>query len=317
MKYIKYFFHLVKKIFYLCVLFFLKQKEFKPGVFLLGQKTFSKGKRFVFYFDNPDYMHPGDHLFFEPLMRWLKQMQFNVCVLPTASMRSYFDQNGYMTDVHLQKSDVIITRPEMLFEVQKFSKAIILIHTACSSINQPLINYLVDVFAVLFQIESKKIPVDCRPSKQCRHKDQNAKLHLLQDEKYVLFSNYIASGKFRIGKKKKFMLIEFAKKFKTLHNCKFIHVGSNSDRLNDQTIYDFIDLDLRGETSIDDLFYLASLPHVLSAVTFDNFIMHLMAINEKKSFVLFRGRWTRQAHNYHINYINPPFKTDKKLIEYI
>lgn len=308
--------NLIKKIFYLCLLITFKKKEYRPGIFVLGKEQLRKDQHFVFYLKNSEYMHPGDHLFFEPVIRWFKQMGMRVSVLPTSIMKSYFEINGYETNVAIQRSDVIITKPEMYFEIRCKSKNIVLVHTACPKINTPLINYLIESFSKLLTIEPESFfSFQYKPNSIKMLK--NIDLKLLNNQKYVIFNNYVASGRFRIDKQKRNKINKFAKIFKERNQCKLIHVGSAGDQLIDKNYYDFIDLDLRGKTSINDLFYLASLPQVTAAISFDNFIMHLMALYEKKSFVLFRGRWTMKARDYHINCINPPFETEKKLIEYI
>ena len=79
------------------------------------------------------------------------------------------------------------------------------------------------------------------------------------------------------------------------------------DLLGDKRSYDFIDIDLRR--------YLKFRVGVFSecrnggwAVTYDNFIMHLIGIFNKRAFVLFRvGGFLKRNSELHYNFINPVF----------
>ena len=109
------------------------------------------------------------------------------------------------------------------------------------------------------------------------------------NEKYILFNNYIDSSAFRINKKMLKSLDDKAKELKKKFNARIIHTGSQNDKKNDYKHYDFVDLDLRGKTTVEDIFYLLSRDNVLYNVSFDAFQMHVAFLYNKKSFIKFRG----------------------------
>tara|TARA_B110000879_G_scaffold212100_1_gene306952 strand:+ start:2108 stop:2647 length:540 start_codon:yes stop_codon:yes gene_type:complete len=136
------------------------------------------------------------------------------------------------------------------------------------------------------------------------------------DNKYYIFSNYIDSGWFR----KYFVNVNaLEKKAVYLKNqgYKILHVGSEKDLNKDNKKYKFIDQDLRGKLSISELIQLVAKKNIIGAVTYDNFIMHLCGIYDKKTFVLFRGRFSKKNATKHIKYINPLFFNDDNDIKYL
>jgi hypothetical protein len=133
---------------------------------------------------------------------------------------------------------------------------------------------------------------------------------------YYLFSNYIGSGQFRklfINENK---LIDKAIALKK-QGFKIIHVGSIEDKKNDNKSYFFIDNDLRGMISITELINLVQSEKVLGAVCYDNFLMHLIGIYNKKSFVLFRGRFFRKNHIHHMLHVNNTYYKKNNFIHYL
>ncbi|MGL4998191.1 MAG: hypothetical protein ACRC5T_04420, partial [Cetobacterium sp.] len=52
-------------------------------------------RKILLYFPYKEYMHLGDHLFFEPLARVLKKNGYEVEISPTKYMENYFLKLGY------------------------------------------------------------------------------------------------------------------------------------------------------------------------------------------------------------------------------
>jgi len=74
---------------------------------------------------------------------------------------------------------------------------------------------------------------------------------------------------------------------------------------------------LRGTLSIVELVDLISSKRIVGAVTYDNFIMHLVGIFDKKAFVLFRGRFLRKNVDLHLNFVNSVFFRSNNKISYL
>jgi hypothetical protein len=124
----------------------------------------------------------------------------------------------------------------------------------------------------------------------------------------VIFSNYLVSGSFRVFKSKHEKLIQYVNEYKlNFPDHQIIHVGTKNDKLNDKENYSIIDIDLRGETNIDELKQIIKLDEVILYIGFDNFIMHLFFILNKDVKILSRGRWTNKSRFFLENFIDPPY----------
>lgn len=289
-------------------------------MYFIGNR-FSPGSisNVVLYFPDYEFMHYGDHLFFEPLARFLKLKNFNVKIMPVKQMEFYFKNNGYLIGNHddLKRADLIITRTEFYEDVKRLiNENILFINTSSTKINQFLCKDIVDKVASFLSVDSDDFYAKPSGLRNC---PQNIRLD--SSYNYLIFNNYIDSGFFRITKRHYKKISDFANNFAKKNDLKVIHTGTQKEQENDHKTYDFVDFDLRGKTDLADLFYLASHDNVKYNISFDGLLMHIFSIYGKKSYILFRGRFTRPARNYHINYVNPPFDPEphkiKDLVEYI
>jgi hypothetical protein len=78
--------------------------------------------------------------------------------------------------------------------------------------------------------------------------------------KYAVFNNYIDSHKLRMSRtmiwKSNNALRLFAKKYKRDSGVKLIHTGTKKEKNRDSINHGIADLDLRGETSVEESFIL-------------------------------------------------------------
>ncbi|WP_457565004.1 hypothetical protein [Caminibacter sp.] len=296
-------------------LYMKTKNRYKNTYFFHNKKQVNK---VLFYFPKYELMHLGDHIFFEPVIRELSKIGYDVYVKPVKLMESYFTINNHKLykDDDFNDIDLIISRVEFFYDLKKYlnSKNVILFDTADNKIDTPLCLDIIKKTFIHMNIEFDSI--DDRPSVL---KDFSFGLDIDDNDKYILFNNYVDSSRFRINKK---MLQDMEKKvieLKTLTNVKVIHTGSKNDKIKDKKNYHFVDLDLRGETTVEDIFYLLSKENVIYNVSFDAFQMHVAFLYNKKSFVKFRGRVFKKNADFIINYVNPPFTVKNKndLIEYI
>jgi hypothetical protein len=298
----------------------IKRFAINDNMYFIGNRlSFNSINRIVLYFPDYEFMHYGDHLFFEPLVRFLQLKNFKVKVMPVEQMEFYFINNGYPIGNHddLKKADLIITRTEFYKDIKKVNnKNILLINTSSTKINQFLCKDIVDKVAAFLLISSENF---CAKPSGLRNCPQNIRLDSRYN--YLIFNNYIDSGFFRVTKGHYKKIRDFAEVFAKENDLKVIHTGTQKEKDHDPKIYDFVDIDLRGKTSLADLFYLGSHENVKSNISFDGLLMHIFFIYGKKSYVLFRGRFTKSARDYLVNYVNPPFDPNpykiEDLIEYI
>ena len=268
------------------------------------------------------FMNLGDHLFFEPLGRLFKENGYNVSFLPIKVMEIYFKQNGFeiADQSQIEHYDLVISRPDFINDVKEL-KNVILIDIAYAGISKPLINGLIDDLSKYFLLSKKTDP---KPHyfKPNATEDIDVKLNIDKNQQYIIFNNYIKSGSFRVGKKRFLALEVFLKSFILLHpNLKVIHTGSNRDKEIDDKIYDFVNIDLRGKTSPMELFDLCALPNIQTYIGFDAFLMHLFFLQNKKVYLMDRGRWSKKEVYFVKNYLQPPFFIEninelKQYIEY-
>ncbi|TDX00070.1 hypothetical protein [Dinghuibacter silviterrae] len=269
-----------------------------------GQRQ--RARRILFYFDDSRFMHLGDHLFFEPVCRLFRNNGYSIAVRPTRAMVPYFEALGYAIDANgdMNTYDLIVSKPDFLLSLRQYLHKLFLVETACADIQQPLINDLLGKLQALFHLPA---PVDARPAWPA-DQDNHFSAVLEDGGKYVLYNNYLNSGAFRVGSEKFVRLEQFMLEFVAAHpNVKVIHSGSAADRERDFRTYPFVDIDLRGKTSPFELFALVARPEVKHYVGFDNYLMHLFMMADKKAYVMSRGRWSPKERFFLENFIDPPF----------
>ncbi len=272
-------------------------------------------KRILLYFPDYKIMHLGDHLFFEPLARVLMQNGYEVVIQPASIMQFYFDQLGYISGNIEDGFDLVITRVEFILSLAKHKGAVLYIDITNTNIKQPLCYDIACKILIILGI--KNFVFDDKPAMISGNLCVDFGIN--SNDKYILFNNYIDSGAFRIGSRHQRAIVDFVCNLKEETGYKVIHVGSNKDKERDWHKYDFVDLDLRGKTSVAELFDLVKRENIIYNVSYDAFIMHLFFLVEKRSFILFRGRFLLKYANLMLDYFNPPFfaKNKNALIEYI
>jgi hypothetical protein len=263
------------------------------------------------YFPNPEFMHLGDHIFFEPLANILNK-NFDFKIMPINSMEFYFDKLGYkMADGDdITHADLIITRKEF-FDNLENKKNVLYIDLASLDIETYICDDLIYNIANLLNINYDKYN---RPNILSYYNSDLSKFSLDEGKKYLLFNNYVDSASYRVTKQKQKKLMNFCKSYAKQNNLEVIHIGSKQDKEKDNYFYEFVDLDLRGKTSIEDIFRLVNSENIVTCISYDTFLSHIFSIYKKESYIIFRGRFTKKAHNVIVNNFLPSFKSGNKLI---
>jgi len=307
-------FYNIKKVFNKLEVFGLQRHAIRSNVFLLN-KSNKKIKSILLYFPDYEMMHLGDHLFFEPLARHLKKTGYQICISPIELMEFYFKDLGYeiCRGADFSRFDLIISRVEFL-RILKNNGQILLVDTASSKINKPLCNDMIEKVSQFLKVPHD----DYNPVPAYLRTRGDVYPSSIANNNYILFNNYIDSGSIRSGAKHQRVLLDFIVELKERTGYKVIHTGSKIDKIRDNLTYDFVDIDVRGLISIQDLFELCALDNAKFNVSFDGLQMHLFSMKKKKSFVLFRGRILKRNERYIKRFVNPPFSTNmNNLIEYI
>lgn len=260
--------------------------------------------------------HLGDRLFFIPLMKALAEKGYDLRI----------SQHDTVTEVLLRKiigvspvgmtdlnaSDCIIfPAPSFSNLNRKYKKGVLVdfTDTACS---QKVTMQLIDSVNQFFDLNLKHTGL----KKICVNDNSRSSFGLSIDQEYWLFSNYIDSGRFRKLFLNENKLVKKAEYIKS-KGFNIIHVGSKADADKDGRKYEFVDIDLRGKTSISEMIDLVQLPSVVGAITYDNFLMHLMGIYGKVAYVLFRGRFSRKNREHHMLHVNNTFFDQRDKLIYL
>jgi hypothetical protein len=291
-----------------------KKQFYGDIVFCKERIEVKKSGRILFDFSD-SFTHLGDRLFFAPLIFELVRSGFQIYLSKEDSVTQllFSDLNNSVNLCEYDDSlimDLVVVNSQSLTALSsKYEKDKLLICEFTSIQNQNILTELSSAFS-----EITGLNLQCSPIKYI---PKNLKSPWLDsDGQYFLFSNYIDSGWFRLFFVRRAALIEKAKKL-SADGYKIVHVGAALDVKNDNNNYDFIDMDLRGKLTISNLIDLINCKQIVGAVTYDNFIMHLIGIFDKKAYVLFRGRFIKKNADMHYKFINQVFFHVDNKIHYL
>lgn len=262
-------------------------------------------KNICFDFTHPT-SHLGDRLFFVPLIASLYQSGIHVR-LPIADIatRQLLSRiyGIILPDADIQniQYQYIFPAPSLLSFIHKYKNLLVVNFTDTSCKNK-ITEQLIFSFEKLYNVRIPPVAFS------------NYLIGSKSNGNIYLFNNYIESGRFR-----KFFISEqkLIVKAANLKNQGYtiIHVGAKHDKESDKRTYPFVDVDLRGETSIEQLIDMVKSENVVGAITYDNFLMHLVGMYGKIAYVLFRGRFTRKNREHHMLHVNNTFfEQEEKLI---
>lgn len=294
----------------------LKKIMHNPGIYC--QSRIECVKSIGIDLSNPRYMHFGDQLFYEPLIRALHDSYLDVRLTPTTSMKSYFSACGYNVSrlEDTLNSDILISPIWDISNIKtKYHRNRIFIHLSDYKINDHPCRYLINSLSEILNLEFK--PSTYKPHYWQSNLSSTA---LANHEKgYIILNNYVESSRLRVWKSDFHALLDHAMAIKKSTGKLIIHVGSEKDKKFDHHDYSkIVDIDLRGRTSIEGLFDLINNPLIHDVVSFDNFITHIALMAGKPCHIRMR-RHSPKVKKYHQNYIYPCFPDSdaKNLIHYI
>ncbi|MDY2801780.1 MAG: hypothetical protein SOV59_11025 [Fusobacterium mortiferum] len=297
--------------------FRLKKYKIGRNSFFLGEKK-EKYNTILIYLNNRYLAHMGDQIFFEPLMQILKEKEidFEICI--TEPLKDYFKSLNYrvIQKPNWNNYDLIISRSDFYYELRN-KKNIFLIKTLnleeriCKTVCKEVINFL--------KLDIKNIDKSISKIKIANIIKNKYIIDIINDKdnEYIVFSNYIDSGSMFSNKKNFERLEEFCKKYKKNKKVKVLHIGTKKDKINDSKIYEYVDIDLRGKTTITELMWLISNNNIKTYIGMDNFVMHIFYIYFKGVNVCIRSKGSKARKEQILNYINPPFEMKKMDINYI
>jgi hypothetical protein len=292
---------LLQKAVNLTLLNSLGRKNFiAPNLYLcnLNKAELNQVNKILFYFDCPMYMHLGDHIFFLPLIESFILSGYTVHVMPTKNMLPVFKvlKLPVVSSFDIDKYDLIISRIEIIADLYKHKSLLV---NVSKNLSKPICDQLLTDFGMFFNLSSNTI-LD-----YTLLKDNSVlqRLNIPGSKKIILFSLSCDTAAYLINQKKINLLLDLVSEYATNPDYVLALVGGADDRNNYIINFNFIDL--RGKTSVLDIFKLVNCDNVFCYIGFDTFIMHVFSLLHKPSFVVFRGRLIKKQHDmlkkYHVN----------------
>ncbi len=134
--------------------------------------------------------------------------------------------------------------------------------------------------------------------------------------KYLVVNTELASGSFRINKKDIEKILNEAILFSQKYKTKIVIVGIKTNKLFTNNInYENI-IDLRGKLTLLELIKIIGSKQCNAIFSFDNLIMHIGNIFDKKCFIKFRGKSNIEEEKFHFKIVNKSYRK-KNNIKYI
>ncbi len=284
------------------------------------QKLINKAKRVILYLDYPKYIHLGDALWLEPIAR-LFAAYFDFAICCATEIEFYFRKLGYkiIHETQISENDLLVARTELAYHLK--GRDVLWINFSYSRITEPLINSVLNNIADYLGVPRSTARPQALRFSSSELEDTSLKFRLDPDRSYAVLNNYIHSLKFGASKndfhKAEEALLNFADIYRKNEKINIIHAGTAEQKINDMNIHDCVDLDLRGMTSVEDLFMISSMKNVVSYVGFDSFLLHLFNIYDKNSLIMLRPGFSQVLKKQIKEYVAVPYETDNKKVLFI
>ena len=292
----------------------MRRHEAAGGVFDFA--NLSRTPRSIgFDLSNALHVHLGDHLFLEPAMRACRDRGVDVVVAPGPAMREYFRDAGYAvvsSDVALQQ-ELRVTSVWMYDTMprQERRTRVLYLNMIDHSIQRPVAEHMAEHVMRAAQLDPGPAPVDGRP-----HLVAPGRTALdAADGRWLLFNDTVDSGWFRVTKWDRAVLAEVAADQRNA-GYRIARVGTEAERVARPDRLGIEDVDLRGQTSVMDLFRLLRSPKVVGTVSFDHVVAHMGMACDKPAIVKVR-RCSPRHGDFMKRYLIPPFSVGGTPVRYV
>ena len=260
--------------------------------------------KILFDFSDKDSMHLGDSLFFLPSVRWLEENGITVYISAHNAVKELYKCYGIDIDsssFDVSRIDLTVTNWESKSLLNFNTSPVIWFNCTDARISEPIGLFILKNICAIANISVPPRNWNCWRVKIFRTKNFN--------QKYVIYSEEVDSGKFRVTKKMKLELLSKAVEFSKRNNCILILVGlipSNKERTKAMVI------DLRGKTSLDDLFKILSNKKCLKVFSFDTAIAHIAFSLNKNCYVMLKKRILKKNSLYIRKFLFPIMPSPNK-----
>jgi hypothetical protein len=263
-----------------------------------------------FDFSDARHVHIGDHLFLEPTFRACRDRGIPVVVAPMASMREYFEAAGYkvVTPQEARAQDLRVSSVYMYDDMPRAERhaRFLYLNTIDHHITGRVAEHLAEHVVRAACLDPSTPQIDGRPwlvpagstlldEAEPRQMGQN----------WWVFNDTVDSGWFRVLPSDQATLAAAAAE-KRRAGFRIVRVGTEAERIARPASVGLGELDLRGRTSVMDLFRLLRGPRVEGTISFDHAVAHMGIALGKPAVV--RLRRMSPAHaRFMKHYLIPPF----------
>jgi hypothetical protein len=260
-----------------------------------------------FDFSNGRHVHIGDHLFLEPTFRACRDRGVPVVVAPIAPMRDYFVEAGYRigTPEQVRGQALRITSVYMYDDVPRTERhdRYLYLNTIDHHIGGRVAEHLAEHVVRAAHLDPAKPPIDGRPFLV------NSGPTVLDEQpaepRWWVFNDAVDSGWFRVLPSDRKILADAAAE-KRRDGFRIVRVGSSADLEKRPETIGVEDLDLRGRTSVMDLFRLLRSARVAGTISFDTAVAHMGIACGKDALIRLR-RFTPAHQRFLKAHLIPPF----------
>jgi hypothetical protein len=260
-----------------------------------------------FDFSNGRHVHMGDHLFLEPTIRACRDRGVPVVVAPIAPMRDYLLEAGYRlgSPAEAREQELRVTSVYMYDDVARADRheRYLYLNTIDHRISGRVAGHLAEHVVRAAHLDPATPFIDGRPylvdPGPTVLDDQPA------EPRWWIFNDAVDSGWFRILPSDRRLLADVAAE-KRREGVRIVRVGSAADLERRPQKIGVEDLDLRGRTSVMDLFRLLRSPRVTGTISFDTVVAH-MGIACGRDAVIHLRRFTPAHQRFLKAHLIPPF----------
>jgi hypothetical protein len=261
-----------------------------------------------FDFSNARHVHIGDHLFLEPTVRACRDRGVRVVIAPIAPMRDYFLEAGYrvVSADEARQQELRVTSVYMYDDVPRAERheRYLYLNTIDHHITGRVAEHLAQHVVRAACLDPYAPMIDGRPSPVAPGLSALDPLSSHAGHWWV-FNDAVDSGWFRVLPSDRRLLAEAAAE-KRREGYRIVRVGSAADLAKRPGKIGVEDLDLRGRTSVMDLFRLLRSPRVAGTISFDTVVAH-MGIACGKDALIHLRRFTPAHQRFLKAHLIPPF----------
>lgn len=253
---------------------FTRRGLFNGGVYAKSERALADYESIVVVLDSP-MMHIGDQLFFLPLINKLIADGYPVIVQAPKSTAFLFPKS--CLEAKPGRRALHVSRLHVLPKIWRqagLGVDFFMIDMLCLRIPEPIGLFIARCFCRHFGIGDVR-PETIRET-IARPMPLRDDLKHLADGPVIILANYIDSGRHMYNPESGVRMLKEISAYKAASGGTVVHLGTAADRLADTNDYSsVVDVDLRGRTSVADLFGLFANLGISMVYTFDTAVLHI------------------------------------------